>query len=121
MKGGQTSVLIDINHRYPRAYIYQHGLQCPATRPTGFRQQGPAKVHHLCEDVIQMLQGPSANSNKMTVTMCNQMTGKEYSVPKKKIYKKLPHIVADNHFSSENVMQYIGSNGFGITAMCRCD
>lgn len=121
MKGGQTSVLIDINHRYPRAYMHRHGLQCPATRPTGFRQQGPAEVHYLCEDVIQMLQGPSANSNEMTVTMCNQMTGKEYSVPKKKIYKKLPHIVADNHFSGENVMQYIGSKGFGMTATCRRD
>jgi hypothetical protein len=93
----------------------------PATRPTGFQQQGPAEVHYLCKEVIQMLQGPSANNNEMRVTMCNQMTVKEYFVPKKKIYKKLPHIVADNHFSGENVMQYIGSKGFGITATCQRD
>jgi hypothetical protein len=32
-------------------------------------------------------------------TMMNQLTGAEYTVPKKKIYIKLTHLVADNHFS----------------------
>lgn len=70
---------------------------------------------------MQMLQGPSTNNNEFRVTMSNQMTGKEYTVPKKKIYSKLPHIVADNHFSGENVMQFIGSKGFGITTTCHRD
>jgi len=61
------------------------------------------------------------NAEDETVSMTNFMTGKEYSVPKKKIYAKLPHIVADNHFSGENVMEYIGRRGFGITTTCRRD
>ena len=46
---------------------------------------------------------------------------KEYRVPTKKIYSARPHIVADNHFSGEQVMDYIGKNGFGITTTCRRD
>lgn len=56
-----------------------------------------------------------------TVTTTNCLTGKEYTVPTKKIYSKLPHITADNHFSGENVMEYIGKKGFGITTTCRRD
>ena len=43
------------------------------------------------------------------------MNGKAYKVERKKIYSRLPHIVVDNHFSGENVMEYIGKKGFGIT------
>ena len=35
-KGGQSTIVIDINQRYPRAYHHQHSLQTPASRPTGF-------------------------------------------------------------------------------------
>jgi hypothetical protein len=49
------------------------------------------------------------------------LDGKEYTVPKKKIYAKRPHITAKNNFSGENVMDYIGKNGFGITTNCCCD
>jgi hypothetical protein len=51
----------------------------------------------------------------------NLLDGKEYTVPKKKIYVKRPHITADNHFSGKNVMDYIGKNGFGITTTCHRD
>jgi hypothetical protein len=43
---------------------------------------------------------------------------KEYTVPKKKIYAKHPHITDDNHFSGQNVTDYIGKNGFSITTTC---
>ncbi len=42
--------------------------------------------------------------------MYNHICGKEYTVPRKKIYTACPHIVANNHFSGENVMEYIGKN-----------
>jgi len=58
---------------------------------------------------------------KSSVSIMNYIDGKEYTVPKKKIYKQRPHIVADNHFSGENVMEYIGQQGFGITTTCRRD
>ena len=112
-------MLIDIHNRYPRAYIHRHSLQTPATRPTGFRLQGPAEVHALCEDVLKLVKGVEVDSDK--VVMHNLIRGKEYTVPRKKIYTACPHIIADNHFSGENVMEYIGKKGFGITTTCRRD
>ncbi len=49
------------------------------------------------------------------VPIKNLIDGKEYTVPINKIYAKRPHITADIHFSSENVMNFIGENGFGMT------
>lgn len=51
-----------------------------------------------------------------------KQTGKEYYyVPTKIIFKKPPHFTADNHFSGDNVMDYVGQKGFGITVTCRRD
>ncbi len=38
---------------------------------------------------------------KEKVTMSNLIRGKQYTVPKKKIYTACPHIIADNHFSGD--------------------
>ena len=53
-----------------------------------------------------MLVSSQDDTPAMLVTVSNFLNGKEYTVPKKKIYIALPHIVADNHFSGDNVMQY---------------
>jgi len=55
------------------------------------------------------------------VTMQNLINGKIYTVPIKKVYSKRPHITADNHFSGENVMLFMGENGLGMTCTCRRD
>ncbi len=55
------------------------------------------------------------------VTMKNLIGGRVYTVPIKKVYSKRPHITADNHFSGENVMSFMGENGFGMTCTCRCN
>jgi hypothetical protein len=55
------------------------------------------------------------------IAIKNLLVRKQYTVPKKKIYAKCPHITADNHFSGENVMDYIGKNGFSITTTCHRD
>jgi len=39
----------------------------------------------------------------------------------KPIYFQKPHITADNYFSGENVMDYIGRKGYGITCTVRRD
>ena len=65
-----------------------------------------------------MLVSTQDDTHAVLLNMSNLLNGKEYTVPKKKIYTALPHIVADNHFSGENVMEYIGSKGFGITTTC---
>ena len=46
---------------------------------------------------------------------------KPYSVPKKQIFDSPPHFTADNHFSGEHVMDYVGSQGYGITCTTRRD
>jgi hypothetical protein len=52
------------------------------------------------------------------VTMKNLIDGRVYTVPIKKVYSKPPHITADNHFSGENVMSFMGENGFRMTCTC---
>ena len=43
-KGGQTTLLYDINRRYPRGYIHRHKLQ---PKPMGFNAQGPAEIFEM--------------------------------------------------------------------------
>ena len=42
-----------------------------------------------------------------------------YKYPTKKIYRSQPHVTADNHFSGDNVMKFIGTKGYGITVRDR--
>ncbi len=39
----------------------------------------------------------------------------------KRIYEQPPHIVADNHFSGEEVMDLLGRKGYGATMTNRRD
>ena len=55
------------------------------------------------------------------MSIMNLLRGKEYTVPKKMIYSKLPHLTADNHFFDKNIMNYIGESGFGVTTICHHD
>jgi len=124
--GGQTTISIDIHRRYPRAYIHRHSLQTPRTRPPGFGQQGPAEVFHLVNDITSLIHGYRDDSNQPpTVLLHNRVPMKDglefYSVPKKLIFEKPPHFTADNHFSGDHVMNFIGERGFGITLTCRRD
>lgn len=103
-------------------YIHRHGLQTPATRPTGFRQEGPSEVYNLCNQLATMVIGETSETeDREVVTMKNLIDGREYTVPIKKLYSRRPHITADNHFSGENVMSFMGENGFGMTCTCRRD
>ena len=83
-KGGQSAIAIDIHRRYPRAYTHRHCLQTPATRPTGFRQEGPSEVYILASKLATMVEGESNEGEAITIQ--NLIDGKEYEVPMKKIY-----------------------------------
>ena len=37
------------------------------------------------------------------------------------IYNQRPHITADNYFSGEHVLDYLGQRGYGMTCTCRRD
>jgi hypothetical protein len=43
------------------------------------------------------------------------------SYTRRRIYLHPPHITCDNHFSGDNVLDYAGERGFGITQTCRRD
>lgn len=66
-----------------------------------------------------------SDGRSATVRICNRAhTMKSppfYSVPKKQIFRKPPHFTADNHFSGDHVMKFIGERGFGMTMTCRRD
>jgi len=58
--------------------------------------------------------------DREVVTMKNLIDGRVYTVPIKKVlYSKCPHITADNHFPGENVVSFMGENGFGMTCTPR--
>ena len=40
---------------------------------------------------------------------------------RRRVYSRPPHITCDNHFSGDNVLDYAGWKGFGITQTCRQD
>jgi hypothetical protein len=61
------------------------------------------------------------NRDELVRTMKNFIDGRVYTVPIKKIYLKGLHITADNHFSGENVMSFMGEIGFGMTVTCCCN
>jgi hypothetical protein len=46
---------------------------------------------------------------------------KPYSVPKKQIFASPFHFAADNHFSGDHVIDYVGSQGYGITCTTHRD
>ncbi len=93
-------IFIDIHHRYPHVSMHRHSLLMQATRPHGFRQEGPSEVYNLCNQLATMVidNNNDADSGEV-VTMKNLIDGKMYTVLIKKFYSKHPHITADNHFS----------------------
>ena len=103
-------------------YMHRHCLQTPATRPNGFRQEGLSEVYNLCNQLATMvIDETNEIEDREVMTMKNLIDGRVYTVPIKKVYSKRPHITADNHFSGENVMLFMGENGFGMTCTCRRD
>jgi hypothetical protein len=37
------------------------------------------------------------------------------------MYQSPPHITADNHFSGDNIMKFMGGKGYGFTVTCHRD
>lgn len=117
-KGGQTTLLYDINRRYPRAYIHRHKLQ---PRPQGFTAQGPAEVFALVQSIDKLLQSSEPRTEREQMVLPNPSGQGERVFSLKPVYKKPPHLVADNHFSGDEVMEFLGSKGYGATMTNRRD
>ena len=113
-------MLYDIHRRYPRACIHRHKLQ---QRPEGFNAQGPSEVYHLSRTIDALVVNNDGDpTDRGVVVSIQKPTGigvSEYKM--KKIYPKPPHIVADNHFSGDAVMNMLGRKGYGCTMTNRRD
>ncbi len=110
-KGGQTTFLMDIHRRYPRAYIHRHKLQNPKTHLDGFSYQEPAKVVDIVKQVDGLIDGADPAYTEMAIPNTSDV----WKYPRKKIYQSPPHITADNHFSGDNIMKFMGGKGYGCT------
>jgi hypothetical protein len=113
-KGGQTTFLMDIHHPYPRAYIHRHKLQNPKNCPDGFSCQGPAKVIDIVKQIDGLIDGTDPACTETVIPNTTDV----WKYPKNKIYQLPPHITADNHFSGDNTMKFMGSKGYGFTVTC---
>jgi len=79
-------------------------------------------VYNLCNQLATIIiDKTNETEDEEIMTMKNLIDGRMYTVTIKKLYSKRPHITADNHFSGENVMSFMGENGFGMTCTCRRD
>lgn len=101
-KGGQTVMLFDVTRKYPRAYIHRHKLQ---PRPPPFTQQGTSELYSLASGIKPLIMGAE----------------QEEGDNRRQIFSTEPHITADNHFSGDPVMGWLGENGYGGLMTCRRD
>ena len=107
----------NIHRCYPHAYIHRHKLQkCPE----GFNAQGPSEVVDLVMSIDSLI--VNGENTKCDVTKIQNPTGNSFDKYRmKKIYETPLHIVADNHFSCEEVMDFLGRKGYGTTMTNRRD
>mgnify|MGYP006199996059 CR=1 FL=1 len=110
-------MLYDIHHRYPRAYVHRHKLH---VRTAPFKHTGQSEVTMLVKMIDQMtVDGTNDDAPKISIPNPSSSNNFEYTM--KKVYTKPPHIVADNFFSSDALMDWLGGKGYGMTATCARD
>ena len=105
-------MIYDINGRYPRGYVHRHKCH---TRTAPFKQVGQSEVIMMVEMLDKLIVGTAVQP---TTTLMHPTTGVEEVYLQKKIYTKPPHIVADNFFTSDLLMDYMGERGYGMTGTC---
>ncbi len=116
-KGGQTTLLYNFYRCYPRGYIHRHKLQA---KPMGFNAQGPAEIYDMVKIIdAQTVHAPPSSREEVVVQNPTGIGTLQFQM--KKVYPKPPHIVADNHFSGVEVMNLLGSKGYGATMTSRRD
>lgn len=119
IKGGQTTMLYDVSRRYPRHYVHRHKLT-DKRRPPGFTQEGPSEIHHMVNVILTYIKGNDVNPTEFVETIAHP-GGKIVHYKRKQVFSNAPHIVADNYFSGEHVLDYVGKHGLGFTSTIRRD
>ena len=117
-KGGQTTMIYDVSRRYPRAYVHRHKVH---VRPVGFTAEGKFEIKNLIDQLDKLVVGRVASEELKTSVPPPSGYGEPTTYRKRCIYPRPPHITCDNHFSGDNVLDYAGEKGFGITQTCCWD
>ncbi len=79
---------------------------------------GKFEIKNLINQVNRLVVG-NAPEEALTVTIPPPSGyGEATTYVRRCIYSHPPHITCDNHFSGNNVLDYAGRNGFGITQTC---
>ena len=110
----QTCVKRRSGSRYPRAYEHRHALHPPHAK---FSCKGPAEMFRLVNKIDPLIDG-----NESVTIQYNHPSGKKklnLNLPQRQIYSSPPHICADNFFSQDELMDYLGEKGYGMTMTCR--
>ena len=113
-KGGQIVMMYDVNKRYPRAYVHRHSCHPP---DDVFNVKGPAEIMMLVKQLDELVIG----AHEASIAIVNPATGRTTLVPKKQIYERQPHIIADNFFSHDKLLDILGKKGYGMTCTFRRD
>ena len=113
--GGQIAMLFDINHRYPRAYVHRHKLH---PRHPPFKAVGQSEVVMLVGMIDLLLKDQAADADEPKIAIQNPTSATRLEYTLKPVYTKAPHITADNFFSSEPMIDWLGGKGYGFTATC---
>jgi hypothetical protein len=80
-------------------------VQTKRNRAPGFEQEGPFEAKQIVDHLKLFIVGnPQHPTDK-----------------RKQIFSEHPHLCADNHFSGDNVMDYLGKHGLKGTFTCCCD
>ncbi len=97
-------MVYDIHCHYPHAYIHWHKLH---KRLEGFNAQGPSEVYDLLRSIDALVvNGDPSDRGEVLILKPTKIGIMQYQL--KKIYPKPQHIVADNHFSGDEVMKLFG-------------
>jgi hypothetical protein len=100
-KGGQHVLLLDTKRQYIYAWTLRHKF-FDVVQP--FTATGPAEVKHLVEMITPLVVGAT----------------KDPTDKRKQIFSECIHI-ADNHFSGDDVLRYLGEVDWKGTMTCRCN
>ena len=96
--GMQTVLVSDVNRNRPRAYTHRHKVW---GKIEGWNKEGPCEVRRIVEMLEAMVIGGPSNKGA------------------RQIFSEKPHSTWGNHFSGDQIMDYLGEKGFAATMTCQ--
>ena len=94
-------MLYAIYHRYPQAYMHRHKLHVWTA---------------LLVKMVDQMAVDATNEIAPKISIPNPLSSNNFKNTMKKVYTRPPHIVADNFFLSDALMEWLGGKGYGMTA-----